>query len=181
MPSPARALVDNALRSADAPSSRKPALSRRSRSGLPTTLGIAKVQPDDADILWCGEWMIVRAMRTRNGRMPAKEWFADLSKAERGRALACFRNVENSWKSGRPTGDRVGRVAGASCPILELRVTPRGGTPPHLRCMFIRRQNTMWVATGFTKQTNRLSRRDIAAADRVTAEWLGNDGRAGSG
>ena len=49
--------------------------------------------------------------------------------------------------------------------------------PPHLRAFFLRRQRTLWLAVGFTKQKNKLQAQEIAAGDNVAAEWLNNAGR----
>ena len=114
-------------------------------------------------------------MRTRGGRLPAKEWFDELSPSLQGRALAAFSIVESSWRSQRPPGDRVGKIEASRCELWELRVTPKGGSPPHLRCTYLRRGQTMWLVTGFTKQKNKLSAREIGMADRVAADWLDSD------
>ena len=56
--------------------------------------------------------------------------------------------------------------------LLELRVTPKGGTPPHLRLLVLRRGQTLWAASGFTKQKNQLERSDIELGEQIAREWL---------
>ncbi len=133
---------------------------------------MAKVQEGDADLLWGGVWLTVRAMRAGNGRYPAKEWFDALDKQCKGRVLAAFQGVENSWRSGRPTGGRVEKVKASKTGLSELRATRAGSTPPHLRMLILRRGQAMWVAHGFKKQKNKLPQAEIDAGDRVAAHWM---------
>jgi putative component of toxin-antitoxin plasmid stabilization module len=55
--------------------------------------------------------------------------------------------------------------------IWELRVTPAGGTPPHLRLFYVREGQTLWAALGMTKKSNKLEASDVSAADRIVADW----------
>jgi len=141
---------------------------------------MSKVGNNEDDVLYGGDWLIFRAMRRRNGKLPAKEWFDGLDKRGMGRFLARVANVESSWRSGRPPGDAIGKIEISSCGLWELRVTPKGGTPPHLRALYLRRERTMWLADGFTKRSNDLKERDVARGDTIAAEWLDNDGKTKS-
>jgi hypothetical protein len=138
---------------------------------------MSKVGDDEDDVLYRGSWLTVRAMRRRNGELPAKGWFDGLDKVGMGRFLARVGNVEVSWASGRPPGDAVGKVEASKCGLWELRVTPKGSTPPHHRALYLRRDNTMWIASGFTKTSNKLKTSDIDRGDAIAAEWLDNDGK----
>lgn len=82
--------------------------------------------------------------------------------------------VESTLSSGRPPAGRLSKVINSEQGLLELRVTKKGSTPPHLRVFVVRDRRTLWVATGITKTSNELDRRDIGAADGVTEEWRGN-------
>lgn len=123
------------------------------------------------DVLYQGEWLTVRAMRLSNGRSPAADWFNALD--DRGTALflAACKVLENSYRSGRSPAGRAEKVGSSRNPLLELKVTKPGSTPPHHRALCIRRQNVLWVANGFTKQTNRLDPRDIAKGDSTVDAW----------
>lgn len=138
---------------------------------------MSKVGNSEDDVLYEGEWLLVRAMRRRNGSLPAKEWFDGLDKRGTARLLARSANVENSLRAGRPPGDAIGKIDGSATGLWELRVTPKGSTPPHLRALFLRRDRTLWVATGLTKKSNDLKAKDIAQGDTIAAEWMDNDGK----
>jgi putative component of toxin-antitoxin plasmid stabilization module len=132
---------------------------------------MAKLPDDDDDVLYPGEHFVIRAMTRRNGRRPAKEWLQSLEKAHRGRFLAAAQIMENTLRSGRPPAGRAGKIATSREGLWELRVTPQGGDPPHLRLTYLRDGNTLWAATGFTKTTNELETSDIRQADNVTRDW----------
>lgn len=103
--------------------------------------------------------------------MPAVEWFNGLDKRGKGQTLAAFAVLESSLRSNRPLAGRAESVKTSKTGIWELRVTKKGGTAPHLRALFIRRGQTIWLAHGFTKQSNDLSPMDISAGERIAAEW----------
>lgn len=138
---------------------------------------MSKVGDTEDDVLYGGEWLRVRAMRRRNGSLPAKEWFDGLDKRGTARFLARCANVENSLRAGRPPGEAIGKIEGSATGLWELRVTPKGSTPPHLRALYLRRERTLWLATGLIKTSNELKKRDIAQGDSVAAEWIDNDGK----
>lgn len=139
--------------------------------GLAQCLGRAKLVPSEADVLYRGEWLTVRAIRRPNRRMPAREWLDRLDSRGRGQFLAAAHAIETSLRSGRPPAGRAQQIKNSSEGIWELRVTKQGSTPPHLRAFYVRNGRTLWVATGITKKQNRLQQRDIDEADRIVAEW----------
>ncbi|GIU97433.1 MAG: hypothetical protein KatS3mg013_1236 [Actinomycetota bacterium] len=124
------------------------------------------------DTLYAGEWLTIRAMRRRNGHMPAVEWWEALDKQGKARFLAAAAVVENTLRAGRPPAGRLEKVEGSKVGLLEFRVTPKGGRPPHLRLLVLRRERTLWAANGFTKQKNRLQRADLNLGERIANEWL---------
>ena len=141
---------------------------------------MAKVGNAEDDVLYDSEWLTVRAIRRANGQLPAKDWFDGLDDRGKARFLARVANVENSWRSGRPPGDAIAKVLNSTADLWELRVTPKGGTAPHLRVLYIREGQTMWAAYGFTKQSNDLKKQDIARGDHVAAEWLDKQQQRGT-
>ena len=128
-------------------------------------------QPPD-EILYLGDWLLIRAMRRANGDLPAREWFEGMDERMRGRFRAAAEIVERSLQIGRPTAGRTSVVRESSQRLQELRITPKGSTPPHLRLFFLRRDRVLWVTHGFTKQSNSLPRHEIGLGDRIAAEWL---------
>jgi hypothetical protein len=112
--------------------------------------------------------------------MPAVAWVNGLDSRGKARLLAAITVLETSMRSGRPPGGRASRVDQSKQGLWELRVTPAGGTPPHLRVFYLRCRQTLWVATGFTKQKNRLTKNEIRAGDAVVEEWLGGQPRRGT-
>jgi hypothetical protein len=110
-------------------------------------------------------------MTRRNGKKPALDWFKGLDKNGKAKVFAAATLVEHSLRSGRPSGQRVAPVEVSKQGLLELRVTPPGGSPPHLRVLFKRKGQTLWAATGFTKQKNHLERKEVKAGDQIVKEW----------
>jgi putative component of toxin-antitoxin plasmid stabilization module len=133
-------------------------------------------EPDD--LLYGGEWLRIRAMKRRNGSYPAKEWADSLDKKGKGQLLAAAMILETTLRANRPPAGRAGLVNASKQGLWELRVTKAGSTPPHLRLLFLRRGQTLWVANGFTKQQNKLSSTDIALGDSIALEWLRSRGEA---
>jgi phage-related protein len=117
-------------------------------------------QPPD-EILYLGDWLLIRAMRRANGDLPAREWFEGMDERMRGRFRAAAEIVERSLQIGRPTAGRTSVVRESSQRLQELRITPKGSTPPHLRLFFLRRDRVLWATHGFTKQSNSLPRHEI--------------------
>ncbi len=128
---------------------------------------------DAADILYKGPWLTVRAMTLSGEERPGKEWFESLDARGRGQFLAACRTLESALSMKRPTAGRTEKVKNSSEGVHELRVTKAGSTPPHLRAFYIREDRTIWVACGIKKQKNKLTRREIDQADRITADWRG--------
>jgi hypothetical protein len=138
---------------------------------------MGKLESRQDDVLYEGAWLTVRAMRRRNGTMPSKEWLDNLDHRGKGQFLAAAQIMETTLSSGRPPAGRAEQVRRSNVGLWELRVTRAGGTPPHLRAFYLRRERTIWMATGITKQQNDLTNRDIQAADAIAAEWLSQGGR----
>lgn len=134
---------------------------------------MAKLRGGTDDVLYEGEWLTIRAMRRRNGRLPAVEWWESLDERGKAKFLAAAEVVQNTLRSGRPPAGRLEKVRGSKVGLLELRVTPRGGRAPHLRVLVLRRGRTLWAANGFTKQKNELERADVELGERIASEWLG--------
>lgn len=124
------------------------------------------------DLIYAGEWLTIRAMRRRNGTLPAKEWADGLDKKGRGQLLSAAAIMETTLRAYRPPAGRAEQVKASEMGLWELRVTKAGSTPPHLRLLFLRRGQTLWAAHGFTKQQNKLAARDIAQGDSIALEWL---------
>lgn len=103
--------------------------------------------------------------------MPAKEWAEGLDNRGTGQLLAAATVIETTLRSGRPPAGRAESVRASKLGLWELKVTKPGGTPPHLRVLYVRRRTTLWAANGFTKQTNELSIQDIRQAERILKEW----------
>jgi hypothetical protein len=109
--------------------------------------------------------------------MPAAEWYDDLEDKGLGQFIAACRILETSFQSGRSTGGRWEKVGSLSKQDLrEFKVTKPGSTAPHLRCLGVRDGQTVWLAVGFTKQKNKLTRQEIASGDSVTKEWRAERG-----
>ncbi|MCU1622074.1 MAG: hypothetical protein JWL79_919 [Frankiales bacterium] len=132
---------------------------------------------EEEDCIWRGDWLTVRAMRRTNGSLPGKEWADGLSAKGTGQLMAACQIMETSLRSSRPPAGRAEKLGTSDNGLSELRVTKPGSTAPHLRLMFIRRGQTLWVADGFTKQKNRLTAAEIAASDSVASEWLNGEGK----
>lgn len=128
---------------------------------------------DSDDIIYTGDWIAVRAMTRTNGQMPAKTWVHGLNKKGYGQFLAALRILETTLRSGRPPAGRAELVKTSKHRLMELKVTKPGSTPPHLRLMYLQKGPVLWAAIGFTKKSNGLSKREVAAADEMTREWLG--------
>lgn len=135
-----------------------------------------KLQDEDDDILFQGDWLTIRAMRRPNGALLAKEWFDGLDEQGQAKVLAAGKILETTLRSGRPPAGRAEKVTTSRTGIWELKVTKPGSTPPHLRLFYLRKGRTLWAACGFTKQKNRLTAREVEAGDRIAEEWLAEHG-----
>ncbi len=133
---------------------------------------MAKLPERDDDTLFEGDWLTIRAMSRRNGKMPAAEWYDSLNDKGKGQFLAAARTVETTLQSGRPPAGRAEQVKISKQGLWELKITKPGSSAPHLRMLFKREGTTLWAAVGFTKQKNRLEKGDAQLGDSVTEEWL---------
>jgi hypothetical protein len=135
---------------------------------------MAKVNPSATDVLYQGTWLTARAITLPGGDRPALAWVESLEGKGLGQWNAALAVVETSLSSSRPTAGRTEVIGTSAEGISELRVTKAGSTPPHLRAFFVREGRTLWFATGITKTKNKLSSREIKAADAIVAEWRRN-------
>lgn len=133
---------------------------------------MAKVSEEDADIIYRASVFELRAMRRLNGELPARQWFDGLTKKGQGQVMAAVQVVETTLLAGRPPGGRAQKVVISTTGLWELKPTKPGGSPPHLRLLYLRRENVLWAAGGFSKQKNKLSSADVRACDEVTKEWI---------
>ena len=122
-------------------------------------------------MLYEGDWLIVRAMRRKNGSLPAVEWYESLASKGVGQFLASAQVMETSVRSGRSAAGRSEKVRISRTGLYELKVTKPASTPPHLRALYIRVDKTLWVANGFTKQKNELEKSDVLLGDSIVEEW----------
>lgn len=130
---------------------------------------MAKVLVSD-DLLWSKDGFEFRAMRRGNGSLPAREWFDGLDQTGKARFFAAAQNVVNNFRSGRP-GGRAEKVKFSDRGLWEFKVTAPGADPPHLRALFVRERNVLWLTHGFTKTTNRLGSSDVRTGERIADEW----------
>ncbi len=126
---------------------------------------------DDVDVIYRGDWITLRAMRRRNGTLPAKEWADGLEAKGKGQLLAAVSILEISIRSGRPPAGRAELIKKSRLRLWELKVTKPGSTAPHLRLLYVRQGPTLWGANGFTKQKNELGAADVEEGDRIADEW----------
>ena len=132
---------------------------------------MTKLPDPEDDLLYQGDWLTVRAMRRRNGHLPAVEWWDGLNEKGKGQFLAAAKTIETTLRSGRPPAGRAEKVQISKLGLWELKVTKPGSTPPHLRVLYVREGQTLWAATGFTKKTNELATKDVETGDTITSEW----------
>jgi hypothetical protein len=67
---------------------------------------------------------------------------------------------------------RVSVVQGRELRMLYVRVSRPGGRSPHVRLFAVRRGNTIWLATGFLKNTRAIPSAAIAAAETLILDWM---------
>lgn len=132
---------------------------------------MSKLSDEADDILYKGEWLTVRAITRPGGDCPAGEWFLSLDGKGKGQFLAAAKVLETSLRSKRPPAGRAGAITNSTEGLWELRITKKGGKPPHLRAFYVREGQVLWIATGITKKKNKLAARDIREADSIVAEW----------
>jgi hypothetical protein len=125
----------------------------------------------DPDLILSSGPLELRAMGNGRGGYPAKEWYEELEPRLQARVLARLDNISNSLLRGRPD-QALGVLRDSRAGLLEMRVTPAGGRPPHLRLFVLRLGVTLWAAGGIKKQANRLRPRDWRSADNLALAWL---------
>lgn len=108
--------------------------------------------------------------------MPALAWVEQLDKRGLGQFRAACEILENTLRSGRPPAGRAEAIPRSRTGLWELKVTKPGGTPPHLRLLYVRERSTLWAATGFTKKQNQLTDGEVAAGDAVAEAWFTSRG-----
>jgi hypothetical protein len=125
----------------------------------------------DADLILTSGPLQLRAMDDGRGGYPAMQWYQGLEPRLQARVMARLDNISNSLQSGRPD-QALGMLRGSRAGLLEMRVTPAGGRPPHLRLFVLRREMTLWAAGGMTKQANRIKPSDWRSAENLALAWL---------
>ena len=116
-------------------------------------LHMTKLTAESDDLLYEGDDVSFRAMRTKSGKLPAKEWLESLDPKYQIKFLNAAEQIEVDIRDGRRSG-RTELVPESDHRLMEIRITrpgQRGG--PHLRMLGLRVRNTIWVAEGFKKQT----------------------------
>jgi hypothetical protein len=125
----------------------------------------------DADLILTSGPLELRAMDDGRGWCPAKQWYQGLERRLQARVLARLDNISNSLQRGRPD-QALAVLRGSRVGLLEMRVTPAGGRPPHLRLFVLRRGWILWAAGGMKKQANRIKPGDWRSAENLALEWL---------
>ena len=113
-----------------------------------------------------------------HGKCPAQEFVDDLSERDLARFESAAAIVANNIRSGR-SGGRMDKVRTSTQGLLELKITPDGGTAPFYRMLVLRRGNVLWAAYVFKKQSNDLKAKDISRGDSVAARWLAENSMEG--
>ena len=100
------------------------------------------------------------------------DWYKSLDKKGVGQLHATVTITETTLRSGRAPAGRTVMLTRSRNRLIEIRVTPPGATPPHLRLFALRRGMTLFAACGMTKKNNDLRQSEIDEADRITDRWL---------
>jgi hypothetical protein len=111
------------------------------------------------------QWITIRALADKNGRLQVKEWFDSLELRDRKRALAGMVNFDATERAGIKLTGRVEPVHGRHRTMLELKLTRGGATGPQLRILGDLRGRTFHAALGFHKKTQRIPQALIARAE----------------
>ena len=98
-------------------------------------------------------------------------WYEGLEPRLKARVMARLDNISNALQSGRPD-QALAVLRDSRIGLLEMRVTPAGGRPPHLRLFVLRRGMTLWAAGGMKKQANRIKPGDWRSAENLALAWL---------
>jgi hypothetical protein len=125
----------------------------------------------DADLILTSGPLELRAMDDGRGGYPAMRWYEGLEPRLQARVMARLDNISNSLQSGRPD-QALAVLRGSRAGLLEMRVTPAGGRPPHLRLFVLRRGTTLWAAGGMKKQADRIKPGDWRSAENLALDWL---------
>ena len=133
----------------------------------------------NADLILTSGPLELRAMDDGSGGYPAMRWYEGLEPRLKARVMARLDNISNSLQGGRPD-QALAVLRGSRAGLLEMRVTPAGGRPPHLRLFVLRRGMTLWAAGGMKKQANRVKPGDWRSAENAALEWLARPRSRGS-
>jgi hypothetical protein len=106
------------------------------------------------------------AIETASGAFPALEFISALDPPQRLHFDVAARVLATSLAAGRPPAGRASRVAGTSCGLFELRITPAGSRGGHLRLLYVREGDSIRCALGVLKR-EKLKRRDIQRAEEI--------------
>lgn len=128
------------------------------------------------DLILQGEWFTWRGMTIR-AICPAREFVSGFDTRAQSDLHIAARIAETSFRTGRSPGGRLERVEGSSTGLYELKVTPPGRRGPHTRLFFVVADRIAWVSSGIVKTRRKLSRSDIAYADKIVQEWRREQGR----
>jgi hypothetical protein len=100
-----------------------------------------------------------------------------LERADLAKFLAKVTRVDKYLESGVPTVETFSVVSTSRVSLVEFRITPKQGRAPHLRMLGVLyrvgRRATYWAASGFKKQKNQLTKREIDVAEGIAARWKG--------
>jgi hypothetical protein len=125
----------------------------------------------DSDLILTSGPLELRAIDDGRGGYPASRWYEGLEPRLQARVMARLDNISNSLMRGRPD-QALGVLRDSRAGLLEMRVTPAGGRPSHLRLFVLRLGMTLWAAGGIKKQANRLTPKDWRSADNLALAWL---------
>ena len=109
----------------------------------------------DADLILTSGPLELRATDHGRGGYPAVQWYQGLEPRLQARVIARLDNISKSLQCGRPD-QALAVLPDSRAGLFEMRVTPAGGRPPHLRLFVLRRGMTLWAAGAITKQAKRI-------------------------
>lgn len=94
-----------------------------------------------------------------------REFVRDLSESDWNRFAAQCQLLGEALHTGTPPSGRTTKVKGSKH-LWELKITPPGTTGPQLRVLFTTKSKRVLLLRGVDKRTQRLSRHEIALAER---------------